>query len=255
MVLLAYYHCKIEEYPVDFAALRKKIRHNPALLAPFIAIEFLMKRGLATILWLAWRSRVHPFMFLRGKDYTTGRFYIEHFLSKHAAKLSGTFLEFGDPHYKHFFTASQIERYDVLDVSPGPKVTIVGDLQNCPQIPDNTYDVIVCTQVLEHVPNPFLASGELYRILKPGGTLLFTVPAAYPYHAIPKDYWRFTRDSLQLLFGERFENIEITAYGNRLTVIAAYWYWMRDHMPRRALLAQDPDNPNLLAMIATKPKN
>lgn len=237
---------------MSLAALKKRIRQSPVLLAPFIACEFLLKRGLATMLWLAWRSRLHPFLFLRGKDHTPGRYYIEHFLAQHAAVCSGAFLEFGDPHYRHCFDSAKITRYDVVDVAPGPHVTIVADLQSCPQIASHSYDVIVCTQVLEHIANPFLAAAELDRILKPGGHLLLTVPAAYPYHAIPRDYWRFTRDSLQVLFGERFPDLQIIPYGNRLTVVAAYWFWMADHLPRRALQAPDPDNPNLIALYAHK---
>jgi SAM-dependent methyltransferase len=221
-------------------------------MAPFIAAEFVIKRGLATMLWLAWRSRLHPFMFLRGKDYTSGRYYVEHFLAQHANECAGRFLEFGDPYYRCLFSTGAISQYDVLDVVPGPAVTIVADIQNCPNVPDNTYDVIVCTQVLEHVANPFRAAAELRRILKPGGQLLLTVPAAYPYHAVPHDYWRYTRDSLQLLFGDGFQNLAITAYGNRLTVVAAYWFWMRDHLPRQALQAADPDSPTILAVYARK---
>src|SRR5262249_2508938 len=155
---------------------------------------------------------------------------------------------FGDPQYRSLFAPNAIERYDIINVQEGPDVTIVGDIQNCPQIPSNCFDVIVCTQVLEHVANPFLAVAELRRILKPGGRLLVTVPAAYPYHAIPHDYWRFTRDSAQLLFGERFEDVRITAWGNRLSVVGTYWFFMRDHLPGRALRQPDPDNPSLISV-------
>jgi hypothetical protein len=233
-------------------ALRSLVRRSPALRAPFIAAEFVIKRGLALLLWLVWRSHLNHFGFLRGKDYTAGRYYVEDFLAHHASECAGRFLEFGDPHYRRLFDSAAISQYDVLDVAPGPAVTIVADIQNCSDISDNTYDVIVCTQVLEHVANPFRAAAELRRILKPGGRLLLTVPAAYPYHAVPRDYWRFTRDSLQLLFGDGFQNRTITAYGNRLTVVAAYWFWMRDHLPRRALQASDPDSPTTLALYARK---
>jgi SAM-dependent methyltransferase len=221
-------------------------------MAPIIAAEFLIKRSLATILWVAWRSRLHPFMFVRDKSYTTGRLYIEQFLGRYAAECRGRFLEFGDPFFRYCFDPAAIERYDIVDVAPGPEVTIVADLQNCPEIASDTYDVVVCTQVLEHIANPFLAAAELHRILKPNGILLLTVPAAYPYHAVPRDYWRYTRDSLQLLFGERFDDLAIVGYGNKLVVVAAYWFWMRDHLPRRALMQPDPDSPTLLMVYGRK---
>lgn len=232
--------------------VKKLLRRFALLRAPLIAVEFVVKRALATMLWAAWRSRLHPFFFLRGMGHTTGRYYIEQFLERSAAECRGRFLEFGDPYFRAIFDPAAVERYDIVNVAPGPDVTIVADIQHCPQIRDDSYDVIVCTQVLEHVANPFLAAAELYRILKPGGRLLLTVPAAYPYHAVPRDYWRFTRDSLQLLFGPPFRDLTIAGYGNRLTVVAAYWFWMRDHLPRRALEAADPDSPTLLSVHARK---
>lgn len=216
------------------------------------APEWAVKRTLATILWVAWRARLNPFAFLRGRADTPGRFYIDQFLGRYTAECRGCFLEFGDPRYRAMFAPGAIERYDVLNIEAAPGVTIVGDIQGCPQIPDNTYDVIVCTQVLEHVPNPFLAAAELSRILKPGGLLLLTVPAAYPYHAVPRDYWRFTRDSLQLLFGEHLHELRIDPWGNRVSVVASYWYWTHDQLPRAALLRRDPDNAQILSLYARR---
>jgi SAM-dependent methyltransferase len=217
-----------------------------------IVIEFLIKRGLSSLLWIVWRARLNPFTFLRGTPDTPGRYYIDQFLQQYAHECKGHFLEFGSPVYRRMFAQSLIERYDIMDVVPRAEVTIVADLQDCSHVPDNTFDVIVCTQVLEHIANPFKAASELHRILKPNGHLLLTVPAAYPYHADPNDYWRFSRDSLQLLFGERFQQVQIQGHGNRLTVVATYWFWMSYHLPRRALTQSDPNNPVLLSVYARK---
>ena len=233
--------------------LRKaNIRWNEIRLAPLLVAELLIKRGLSTILWIAWRAHLNPFAILSGRADTPGRFYIQQFIASFAGECRGCFLEFGDPRYRAFFAPAAIERYDIIDVAPTPAATIVADIQRCPAIPDNTYDVIICTQVLEHVANPFLAAAELFRILKPGGRLLLTVPAAYPYHAVPRDYWRFTRDSLELLFGERFRELEIVPWGNRVTVVAAYWFWSYRQVPRPALTRPDPDNPQILSAYARK---
>ena len=233
-------------------ARKTNIRWEIIRRAPLLVAELLLKRGLSTVLSIAWRMHLNPFAFLSGRADTPGRFYIQQFLVQYAAGCRGRFLEFGDRRYHGLFAPIVIERYDIIDVARAPGVTIVADIQHCPAILDNTYDVIICTQVLEHVANPFLAAAELFRILKPGGRLLLTVPAAYPYHAVPRDYWRFTRDSLQLLFGERFRDLQIAPWGNRVTVVAAYWFWAHYHVPQHVLTQIDPDNPQILSVCARK---
>ena len=52
---------------------------------------------------------------------------------------------------------------------------VVGSVLEIP-FPDNTFDVVVCTEVIEHTPNPRQAVTELCRVLKPGGILILTVP-------------------------------------------------------------------------------
>lgn len=152
--------------------------------------------------------------FSRGQ--VIGRYYVEKFLRKYASDAQGSILEFGEPRYRSFFDQRRIERYEVLDIVAKEGVTLIGDIQDVPSIVDETYDTVVCTQVLEHVPNPFKASAELHRILKKGGTLLLTVPHVNKIHRVPGDFWRFTEDSLAFLFKE-FSEAEIVPYGNVLT--------------------------------------
>lgn len=211
----------------------------------------MVKRGLADLLWIIWRLGWNEFSFDRGVMRTSGRYYIEQFLKRYAAECRGRFLEFGESFYKGQFNSAVIEGYDTIDVVDRPGLTIRADIQHCPEIPSNTYDVIVCTQVLEHVANPFDAIAEIHRILKPGGRLMLTVPAAYPYHGGPHDYWRYTKDSLKMLFS-RFSEVRIHSYGNRLVVVAAYWYWMIDDLRMKVLNEPDPDNATILAVYACK---
>ena len=184
----------------------------------------------------------------------TGRYYTRKFLLSYANECHGRFLEFGDPFWKSVFEPSSIDQYDIFGLSPGEGITVVGDIQNCPHIPDETYDVIVCTMVLEHVPNPFLAVSELRRILKTGGRLLVIVPSAFPYHITReyKDYWRFMPDSLTLLFQSGFKEVKFERFGNRLSVVACYWYWMLPALPRFSADREDPDNHSVLSVVARK---
>ena len=73
---------------------------------------------------------------------------------------------------------------------------------------NNKFDVIFIYEVLEHVDKPFEASNELFRVLKPGGTLLLSTPFIFGIHDGPYDYWRFTKYGLKNLF-YKFREIEI----------------------------------------------
>jgi SAM-dependent methyltransferase len=58
--------------------------------------------------------------------------------------------------------------------------------------PDNYYDCVVLTQVLEHVPDPLAVVKEIGRVLKPGGKLLLSVPLNTPLHGEPWHFFNFT---------------------------------------------------------------
>lgn len=88
---------------------------------------------------------------------------------------------------------------------------IIGDIHEMP-FPDNSQEAIICSAVLEHVKNPFLAVDEMYRTLKPGGYCYVFVPFLFYYH-VPKtgeykDYWRFTEDGARELF-RKFSSITL----------------------------------------------
>lgn len=99
--------------------------------------------------------------------------------------------------------------YKILDLVSDFRPDIVGDIHELP-FPDNSQDAILCISVLEHVENPIKACQELYRVLKPGGYCYVYVPFLYYYHAehgYYKDYWRFTKDTIDYLFKD-FSGIE-----------------------------------------------
>jgi SAM-dependent methyltransferase len=86
-------------------------------------------------------------------------------------------------------------------------------------IPDGSVDVILCTETLEHVPEPSVFLDEAFRCVRPGGHLLLTVPFAARWHYIPHDYWRFTPSGLKrVLSAAGFEHVAVFARGNALTV-------------------------------------
>jgi len=86
-------------------------------------------------------------------------------------------------------------------------------------VADESVDFVLCTEVLEHVPDPQRFLDEAFRCLVPGGAILLTVPFAARWHFIPHDYWRFTPSGLDRLLGEAgFVNTRVYARGNAFTV-------------------------------------
>jgi len=75
----------------------------------------------------------------------------------------------------------------------------IGDLVRLP-FGANTFDAALCTQVLEHVNEPYLVLQEIQRVLKPGGRLFLTAPQSWHQHQKPHDYYRYTSFGLRYLF-------------------------------------------------------
>ena len=65
--------------------------------------------------------------------------------------------------------------YVTVDASPSPIVSVVGDVTALP-FPDGSFDLVICSHVLEHVQDDAAALGELYRVLRPGGSALLPHP-------------------------------------------------------------------------------
>ena len=98
-----------------------------------------------------------------------------------------------------------------FDADPVWKPDIVGDITNS-NFEDESWDAIICVQVLEHVPNIWDAPREMARILKTGGYAIVDSPWMYPYHAEPPsfgDFWRLSKDGIRKLFEELFDVVEV----------------------------------------------
>jgi 2-polyprenyl-3-methyl-5-hydroxy-6-metoxy-1,4-benzoquinol methylase len=98
---------------------------------------------------------------------------------------------------KEYFKNATVK---TLDIEPGADYWADICNDNSGLIPDNTFDLIICTEVLEHVANPFAAVAEINRILKPGGQAYVTTPFNFRIHGPLPDNWRFTIHGLKQLF-------------------------------------------------------
>jgi SAM-dependent methyltransferase len=79
------------------------------------------------------------------------------------------------------------------------QVDLIGTAYRIPQ-PDESFDGIVCTAVLEHLEEPRAALTESLRVLKPGGHAIYTVPLFWHLHEEPRDFFRYTEHGLRHLF-------------------------------------------------------
>lgn len=98
-----------------------------------------------------------------------------------------------------YFTRSEIF---TLDVDPRSNATYVADLCSCDStlVPSSYFNRVVCTEVLEHVLDPFAAVKNIQRMLRPGGYVFATTPFNFRIHGPLPDCWRFTEHGLRALF-------------------------------------------------------
>jgi SAM-dependent methyltransferase len=93
--------------------------------------------------------------------------------------------------------------YDVktLDITTDHGADYAGTAE-ATGLPDESFELVLCTQVLEHCMNPWKAIGEIHRILKPGGHAVLSAPHVWFYHPHPTDHWRFTQEGMAQLCRE-----------------------------------------------------
>ena len=128
----------------------------------------------------------------------------------------------GTAQYKKILLTNQkVTSYHTLDIEKRTEeVDIVGDIQNMYMLSDESYDTILCLQVLEHVPNPFQAMEEMRRILKKDGVLILSVPHLSRLHEEPNDYYRYTKYGLEFILQKvGLKNIEISPMGSLFSFI------------------------------------
>jgi SAM-dependent methyltransferase len=103
----------------------------------------------------------------------------------------------GEGAYRIHFAHATYEAADFLEVDKVyAPVDYVCSLDAIP-VEDERYDLVLCTQVLEHLPEPAEVLKELHRVLRPGGELWLTAPLFYPEHEQPYDFYRYTSFGLR----------------------------------------------------------
>lgn len=102
---------------------------------------------------------------------------------------------------------------------------------------DASFDVVMLTQVLEHVMDPRCVLAEATRVLKPGGRVIITMPGTWPTHEAPYDFWRFTRHGSLMLMKEFGLDGELEMQGGMWACIGQMicLEWMRSSILRELI--------------------
>lgn len=128
---------------------------------------------------------------------------------KYCHHLSYTSQDFGNYKPDELENGLHMEKWDY------GKLDIVSDITKIP-VDDASFDVILCTEVFEHIPDPLAAIAEFGRILKPGGTLIVTAPFCSMTHFAPYHFYsgfnKYYYETVYPLHG--LEVVEMTPNGN-----------------------------------------
>jgi SAM-dependent methyltransferase len=143
------------------------------------------------------------------------------------------------PYYPFF--AQRASGYVGVDVVPQPAADLVGRVEELP-VEDGAFDLVLCTQVLEHCDDPARAVAELRRVTAPGGRVLASTHGVQVYHPSPQDYWRWTYAGLERLFVENadWESVEVEAGAGTATCLAMLLGIYTEIALRRSPLARGP---------------
>jgi SAM-dependent methyltransferase len=99
------------------------------------------------------------------------------------------------------------------------EIDIAGSALRLP-VADNSFDTVLATEVMEHVPEPAYMLSEIFRILRPGGTLILSVPFHEPLHELPNDFYRYTNISVAYLMEKQgFQVREVYRRGGVILVL------------------------------------
>lgn len=173
------------------------------------------------------RSRLTP---------SAGKQHIQAFAARTAASLDPNerILDAGagDSPYRHLFSHCAYEATDVCMRAERTYdcVTMKCDISSIP-VESERYNAVLCTQVLEHVPDPSKALAELNRVLVPGGALWLSAPFYFEEHEQPYDFFRYTKFGLKHLLEQAgFEECQIEWLGGYYGTLSHQLNLARHHL-------------------------
>lgn len=140
-------------------------------------------------------------------------------LEKYVVYIRGKVLDIGCG-TKPYMGLLSCEKYISLDKSAEVNPDFVGSVTDMP-FADGYFNGVICTEVLEHIPDPVEALREIYRVMAAGGHLYLTVPQSWCLHYEPDDFFRFTKYGIRLLLEKNgFKVVETERIGGIFSVVS-----------------------------------
>ncbi len=148
--------------------------------------------------WSAWRTANHD--------------YFKDKLRPLSRNLSLVDLGAGALQFEDLFLAFQ---YTGVDFVEFPHVTVIADLTKDLPLESNSADIVTLSNTVEHIPNTEHLFAECYRILRPGGIIVGTIPFLMPLHQAPYDFNRYTNFQLSRFLSQAgFSQLDVTPLGS-----------------------------------------
>lgn len=120
--------------------------------------------------------------------------------------------------YKYLFLNDAT--HQGADASPGLDVGHVFDLEELPPHHlTNSFDFVMCCSTLEHVKRPWDVAQNMRLLLKPGGGLFVQTHQTFPIHGYPRDYFRFSREALEVVLQDGGFTDIVTCYDYRCRIV------------------------------------
>lgn len=175
--------------------------------------------------------------YLRHRDYRTHLYHGDYFVLRHLSRFLVSRLQrfvgpgcrvvdlgCGEQPWRQRIEAGG-GVYIGIDIEQNSQhaVHLIADITAVPRA-DASCDVVLCSEVLEHVPDTLSAFRELARLVRPGGKVILTTPFAYPLHEEPYDFVRLTPYQVRRCArNSGLDVVELMLAGNELEVMATVW--------------------------------
>lgn len=157
------------------------------------------------------------------------RFHLARWMEAEAKRAEADFGRFrvldigcGQKPYYPYFAEAADEYVGVDLVEDNPMADLHAPVEDLP-VADGSFEVVLCTQVLEHAGVPDQAIAELHRVTAPGGRVLVSTHGVQVYHPSPVDHWRWTHTGLESLFlrNGAWRSVDVRPAGGIATCLTA----------------------------------